>query len=645
MKPIELRLPRLISDGMVLQREREVNIWGWAIPGASVTVHFLGSVYRTGAGEDGRWKAKLPPMKAGGPYSMKIESCGKGITVNDILIGEVWVCSGQSNMVLPMYRVCERYAEEIALSYNLSIRLFIVPDRWDFNEVREDLESGRWESPNPESILHFPATGYFFAKALFERYHVPVGYINASVGGSPIEAWLSGDSLESFPQYKEIACRYKDERYVEQVRQEDEEASNRWHDYICRMDRGLSERGNEWYLEEYDDSDWPSMILPAFWAEVGLGPLNGVVWFRKEFLVGPEMAGKPARLLMGRIVDSDTVYVNGLLVGTTAYQYPPRRYAIPGNVLKAGRNVIVARVVNTSGKGGFAPGKPYKILAGDREVDLSGEWRYCVGAAAEPLREATFFQYMPSGLFNGMLSPLLKYTIRGVNWYQGESNTSRPSDYRLLLAELIRDWREKWKQGELPFLYVQLPNYLEEDDSPAKSGWPEIREAQRRTLSVPNTGMAVAIDAGEWNDLHPLNKKEIGSRLALLARKIAYGEDIVFSGPLLRSVTLQGTRAVIEFEKGSGTLVAKGNGELRRFEIAGEDGVFVRAKAAIEENKVVVWSDGIDRPSVVRYAWADNPEGANLYNREGLPASPFRAEIAPAAPTSISSAEQREAAL
>lgn len=624
----ELKLPQLISDGIVLQRDRNVNIWGWAAPGETVTVDFLGQTFRTTVDEDGKWCVVLPPQKAGGPYEMKIES-GTCITVKDILIGDVWVCSGQSNMVLPMSRVSDLYAEDIARSHNPGIRLFTVPDRYDFNIVQEDLQSGEWEKANPESILRFTATGYFFAKALFERYHVPIGLINASVGGSPVEAWLSGESLKKFPHYKEVSDQLKDSNYIEKIKNEEEAVNKSWYGYISEMDQGLTKDEPAWFSEEYDASDWPTMELPAFWEDEGLGRLNGVVWFRKEINISSKIAGKPARLLLGRIVDSDSAYINGTLVGTTSYQYPPRRYDVPANVLKEGKNVIVVRVVSTSGKGGFIKDKPYKIIVGGKEVvDLTGQWQYRVGVTAKPLPETTFFQYKPLGLFNGMIAPLTNFAIKGIVWYQGEANIRRAWDYQELFTELINDWRKKWNQGSLPFLYVQLPNYLELEDLAAKRGWPVIREAQRKILSIPNTGMAVTIDVGEWNDLHPLNKKAVGSRLALLARKIAYGEDtIVSSGPIYKSVTAEGNRLIIHFENDCGKLVSRDGEELRHFEIAGANEEFIMARAIIEDNHVVVWNDLIDNPVAVRYAWVDHPEGANLFNEEGLPASPFTARI------------------
>ncbi len=620
----ELRLPRLISDGMVLQRDIMLNIWGWAIPGETVTLVFLEKSYQTIVGDDGEWHIYIPPMEAGGPYTMEIKT-SKKIILRDILIGDVWVCSGQSNMVLPMARVSDLYEEEISLSYNLLIRVFTVPERYDFNVEYEDMQSGKWENANPENILHFTAAGYFFATALNEKYHIPIGLINASVGGSPVEAWLSMDSLKKFPEHKNKADQLKDNNYIIQMTEKDEMIQNNWYDSILQNDEGLNTDEEKWFDENYNALEWKLMNFPAFWEDEGLGRINGVVWFRKEIQLGAEMAGKPAKLLLGRIVNSDSVYVNGHLVGTTSYQYPPRKYAIPGNVLKEGKNIIVIRVVNTSGKGGFIKDKPYFIKIAGRTFDLKGVWQYKIGTVAEPLSESTFLTQMPLGLFNGMISPLIKFSIKGVVWYQGESNVTRAKEYYLLFSELIHDWRKKWNQGNYPFLYVQLPNYMEVEDSPGKGKWAELREAQLKALNVPNTGMIVAIDLGEWNDLHPLNKRDIGRRLSFWAQKLAYGDDkIVCSGPIYKDIKAKGQKLIIEFSSIGNGLVAKNN-SLECFSIAGSDLVFIKAKACIEGNKVIVWNEEIWDPVAVQYAWSDNPENADLYNKEGLPASPFRA--------------------
>jgi sialate O-acetylesterase len=622
----EVRLPKLIGESMVLQRDAKVKIWGWAAPGEKITINFNDKKYETKTGKCGKWTITLPKMKAGGPYDMEIKG-SNNITIRDILIGDVWVCGGQSNMVLPMKRVEDLYEDEIAGAENTFIRHFLVPERYDFDVPQEDLKSGRWESVNPDNILRFTATGYFFAKALYEKYGVPIGLINASVGGTPAEAWMSQDALKEFPASLEMARKFKDSTYVNKIRREDKLRIDKWYSSLMRLDRGFNEGEKKWYDADYDASKWDTMLLPAYWEDEGLQGVDGVVWFRKEIDVPASMVGKPGKILMGRIVDSDSVYINGVFVGTISYQYPPRKYDVPENLLKAGKNTIVVRVINNIGKGGFVKEKPYKLIAGGQTVDLKGKWQYKLGAKTDSLLGQTFIQYKPSGLYNGMIAPLLNYRIKGVIWYQGESDTWKPIEYRRMFPALINDWRQKWNQGDFPFMFVQLANFMEVKDEPSESNWALLREAQMKTLAVKNTGMAVAIDIGEWNDIHPLNKRDVGSRLALAARKVAYGEkDIVYSGPIYKCMKIKGNKITITFTNIGGGLIVKGGRELNHFAICGAGKKFVWAKAKIEGNEVVVWSDSVSEPVAVRYAWADNPEGANLYNKEGLPAAPFRTD-------------------
>jgi len=623
-----LRLPRLISDGMVLQRDKDIKIWGWALPGETVTVSFMGQTYSSTADAKGKWEVLLPKLPAGGPHSMEITASQQRIIVKDILIGDVWVCSGQSNMVIPMERVKDIYEDEIAHCDNPLIRQFTVPDRYDFNGPREDLDGGIWEPLNADTVLRFSAVGYFFAKALFAKYGIPIGLIKACVGGTPVEAWMSEEVVRQFPGNMEIVEQLRVDGYIDSIKQMEEAKVRAWYESIDENDKGIQKGHVPWFAPEYDASDWARVKLPASWKEMGLDSIKGAVWFRKEIDVPAFMAGKPAKLYMGTIVDSDRTYVNGVLVGSTSYRYPPRKYEVPAGLLKAGKNVITVRVISNDGNGEFVKGKIYKLFGHGYEINLEGEWQYRVGAAIdEPLPTVTFFQYKPTGLFNGMIAPLLNYGIKGVIWYQGESNTDDPKGYCEKFCAMIADWRKKWGQGDFPFLYVQLANFMEAKDQPSESQWAQLREEQRRALCLPNTGMAVAIDLGEWNDLHPLNKKDVGERLALLARKLAYGEkDLVASGPLYKSMRVEGNKAIIEFSNIGSGLMVKGGGQLKHFAIAGRDKKFVWAKAIIEDDRVVVWHDDIPNPVAVRYAWADNPEGANLYNREGLPASPFTTE-------------------
>lgn len=619
----ELKLPRLVSDGMVLQRNTDIKIWGWAAAGKIVTLEFMGKFFNTTTDVDGKWIIVLSNLKAGGPYSMEISSDNSSITVKNILVGEVWLCSGQSNMELHMDRVRDKYKDEIDQCENTEVRVFDVSMKYNFNFPEEDYETGCWESINPDSILKFSAAGYFYAKALYEKYHVPLGLITASLGGSPAEAWLSEETLRSFPIYLEKAIKFKDDEFVSNLIKRDAVVSEEWYNHIDNLDRGLSSENLKWYAPGYDDSDWSTMTIPGCFEDAGLKDFNGAVWFRKEVEVPASMTYKPARLFMGTIVDSDTAYINGIVVGNTEYQYPPRKYELASDILKAGKNIITLRVICNNGHGRFTLDKPYELRTEGETIDLKGEWKYKVGAVTEVLPETTFVQWAPLGLFNGMIAPAVNYTIKGVIWYQGESNDSRPWDYEKLFSALIKDWRKQWAQGDFPFLYVQLPNFGEASKEPCESNWAEIRDAQLKTLAVPNTAMIVAIDIGEWNDLHPLNKKDIGYRLALAAQKVAYGEDIVSSGPIYKSMKIKDNKIIITFDSIGSGLVIKHGDKLRHFAVAGTDNKFVWAKAEIEDDKVVVFNESVSEPAAVRYAWTDNPEGANLYNREGLPASPF----------------------
>ena len=618
------KLPRLISDGMVLQRDTKVKIWGWAATGESVSVKLQNQKVVTTTKSNGKWMVTLAPLKAGGPYTMVV-SASNQITVKDILVGDVWICSGQSNMVLPMERVKERYADVIAHSVNTEIRQFNIETHYNFTGPQDDIPTGSWESADSRTVLHFTAVGYFFAKSLYEKHHVPIGLIKVCVGGSPAEAWLSEDALQMFPVYLEEAIKCKDSVYVNQIRNKDNLRSSEWYTSLRKNDQGYTEGKIPWSDTTYNDSSWETMIVPSYWKDGVLGPVNGVVWFRKEINVPATMIGKPIKLTLGRIVDSDSVYVNGVFVGTTSYQYPPRRYEIPAGILKAGKNLIVVRVISAIGSGGFVKDKMYQLSDGDQFIDLRGEWKYKLGTTATFLEGPTFFHYKPLGLFNGMIAPLLNHKMKGVIWYQGEANADRAIEYRKLFPALIKNWRAKWHEGDFPFLYVQLANFMEFKNQPVESNWAELRESQRKTLALPKTGMVVSIDLGEWNDIHPENKEDVGNRLALVARTIAYRDKkVVSSGPLYKSMKIRNDKIILSFTNTGSGLMIKGGGELKHFAIAGRDKKFVWAKALIDGNSVMVWSTEVKHPVIVRYAWADNPKGANLFNIEGLPASPFR---------------------
>lgn len=643
----QVKLPRLVRDSMVLQRESPVKIWGWAAKGEKVTVRFNGRQYKTTTDADGKWLVLLSPMKAGGPYKMDI-SASNTISLKDILVGDVWICAGQSNMVHQLELHKETYAKDMAQANYPAIRHFFIPTLTDLTGPREDLPSGYWKSANPEDVRQFSAVAYFFAKALYERTRVPIGLINASVGGTPIEAWTSEAGLEEFPSLLETILKNKDTAYVNsfnRVAQASSQALNQ----NRPLDKGLV--GTiPWYDSAYIPQKWRTINIPGYWEDQGIKArngaglqvgsntghgeeqstqdMNGIVWYRKEIDVPAAMTSVPAKIYLGRIVDADYLYVNGKLVGNTTYQYPQRRYQLPAGVLKPGKNVLVIRVINYSGKGGFVPDKPYYLTADGQTIDLKGYWQYKVGAAFPPQKQVASIstQIQPAALFNAMVAPLVNYAIKGIIWYQGESNAGRPMEYVKQLPSLIKDWRQQWKQGDIPFLYVQLPNFMEVAYLPTESNWALMREAQLKALSVPKTGMAVAIDLGEWNDIHPGNKKDVGLRLALAARKVAYSEELVYSGPLYQSSKAEGDKMVITFSNTGSGLVTNDGEALSEFAIAGADKKFIWANAKIEGNKVVVWSKEVPAPLYVRYAWADNPDNPNLYNKEGLPASPFRTD-------------------
>ncbi|OUJ74975.1 sialate O-acetylesterase [Hymenobacter crusticola] len=613
---------------MVLQRDTNLGIWGWAAPGEKVTLTFNGKTYHATTGTDGKWRVSLPAQKAGGPFQMEIAGTNR-LTVKDVLVGDVWLCSGQSNMETPMSRVRDKYPQEVAQANNPRIRQFNVPLTYAFSGPKSDVTGGSWVAADPQSILQFSAVAYFFAKEISAKYQVPVGIIKDAVGGSPAEAWLSADALKQFPAYEQQGAKYKDSTLVAGIKQREGAAVAEWYKRLHQTDLGEAPGQPKWSAADYNASGWATMNVPGYWAnQTPLGPVNGVLWFRKEIDVPAAMVGQPARLELGTLVDADSTYINGQLVGTTGYQYPPRKYDFKPGVLKAGKNVIVVRLISNGGRGGFTMDKTYQLTAGGQTIDLRGPWQYKLGATMQPTPGTTTFQYQPGGLYNGMIAPVIPYAVKGVLWYQGESNAGHPEDYQALLTSLINDWRKQMQKPALPFIYAQLPNFMAVKKEPSESGWAALRDAQRRTLAVPNTGMAVLLDVGEWNDIHPLDKQTVGHRLALAAEKVAYAEkNVVASGPLYQSLQVNGNKVTLTFSSAGSGLVAKGDGELKYFAVAGADKKYVWANAKIEGNKVVVWSDQVANPVSVRYAWADNPEGTKLYNKEGLPASTFQAEV------------------
>lgn len=617
----DIRLPLLVADGMVLQHNEKVKLWGWADPGEVITVNIGTQSYTTKTDKSGNWQLVLPRQKAGGPVDIRFQG-NNMLEVKDVYFGEVWLCSGQSNMELPMRRVKPLYEDEFLTADYPQIRCFTVNKTYHFKAPQNDVTGGNWIAATPENLAEFPAAAYFFAKHLHQTYEVPVGLINASLGGSPVQSWMSEEALKSFPSHLQEAYKYRDDTLIQSIEQSDNERIGEWYRVSVQKDKG---QAGAYRYPETNTNDWSDFKLPAYWGTYSQ-PQNGVFWFRKDIPLSSKEASQSAFLNLGRIVDADSVFINGHSVGVTTYQYPPRWYQIPADVLREGCNSIVIRVINSSGPGGFVPDKPYELKTAERTIDLKGRWRMKQGSEMPPLGSQTFIRWKPLGLYNAMIAPLLNYTIKGAIWYQGEANTSDPIGYSRLFPALIRDWRKHFNQGNFPFLFVQLPNFMETKELPSESRWAETREAQMSALREPATGMAVAIDLGEWNDIHPLNKRDVGNRLALLARKIAYKEKkLIASGPTYKSMKVKNGRAEISFTNIGAGLMTRDE-PLKGFAIAGFDGKFVWANAEISGNKVIVWHESVSIPVRVRYAWADNPDQANLFNKDGLPATPFRTD-------------------
>lgn len=622
-----IKLPKLISDSMVLQRETPLQLWGWAEKDERVTLTFKGIKYRATLPDSaGRWRVVLPPQKAGGPFSLKFT--GRNVVeVKGVVFGDVWFFSGQSNMVHQMYLHDVTYEADIKNANFPLIRQFTVPNSPQLSRPLSDFAGGSWQAAVGEQVRPFSAVAYFFARKIFQQYGVPVGIINASVGGTPIEAWMSEKALRPFEEPYAILQKLKDTAYVMQVNQKAAAAAKARQ--LPPPDAGLTEP-KPWYSEGYQPLGWRNFYLPGYWEDQGVKDLNGVVWFKKSIYLDKKWDRLPARLFMGRIVDADEVYLNGQKIGQTTYQYPQRRYFVPAGLLRAGENTFTIRVTNTGGKGGFVPDKPYYLFAGTDTVLLEGKWLYKVGQVippAAPLPGGIMAQNQPAALYNGMVAALHNLPVKGVVWYQGESNSAKPQSYAGLLKGMISDWRMNWQSPELPFIVVQLPGFMDYNYLPAESNWAQLRAAQATVLQMAKTGLVVALDLGEWNDIHPDNKKDVGERAALAALGVAYGEPIVYSGPVVSSAVRAGDSVVLRFDHIGSGLITNDGLPPQEFAIAGADKVFRWANARIEGNKVVLWHPDEKLPLLVRYGWADNPVNPNLANREGLPAAPFMVEV------------------
>ena len=614
----------LFVDHAVLQQGMKVPIWGTADPGEAVRVAMAKQTVSTTADADGKWRVYLTPMKAGGPHTLTISGKNQ-VVLTDILVGEVWLCGGQSNMERQLgpsvgQQPIENWQREVAAANYPRIRHFGVAQAKSLTPL--ETVKGRWEVCTPETAAHFTAVGYFFGRDLHVARHVPVGLIHASWGGTPAEAWTREAALAQLPDFADTPVELKQlATDPDGARRQYEARLETW---FAANDPG-SAPARAWTDPALDTSAWKTMTVPGLWEDAGEPELNGVVWFRKTFDLPAGVADVAGELHLAMVDDVDTTWVNGVKVGATTGYNVPRKYRVPAGVLKEGRNVIAVRVLDTGGGGGIwgegNVGLFVRRKTAPLAVELSGPWRYRIGVnlqdAAGPPVSLSGDAGTPTVLWNGMIAPLVPYAMRGVIWYQGESHVRRERQYRTLFPALIADWRRAWEQGDFPFLFVQI--------APHREMSPEIREAQLLSWQrTPNTAMVVTTDCGDPNDIHPPRKQPVGARLALAARALAYGERLEYSGPVFDSMRVKGGTATLRFTHLGGGLWAK-RGPLKGFTMAGADQVFHAAQAEIRGQTVVVTSQAVPRPVAVRYGWAPVPDG-NLFNQAGLPASPFRTD-------------------
>ena len=622
---------------MVMQRGKLIPVWGNAEAGETVTIRFNKKSYQTAADADGRWRVDLPKMKAGGPYTLEVKGAnGEVREISDVLIGDVWLLSGQSNIDVTIERVYPQYTQEIDTYENNEIRLFRVQNETSTHGVKDDIRATNinWKPVNKQNAWLFSAAGYFLGKRMFQQHKVPQGIIVNSWGGTPIEAWISEDSLKTdYPMLIKKLQMYQNDNYVRAQMQANGAANQQWEKMLDETDPGYADMA-------VDDSDW-QQIDQNNWGWRG----TGSVWLRQHITIDKHHAGKPARLLLGTLFDRDVTYLNGKQIGQTGYQYPPRRYDIPEGMLRGGDNVIAIRFINKFGAVHFIPEKPYMLCFGDDRLSqnpmpkdvqpLSGLWKMKVGAEMPQCPSSDVsLQNLPTTLYNAVLYPLAPYAINGIVWYQGESNTGNPEPYADYLRKLMGCWRARWNDQQMPFVIVQLANYdgrqqtgfprpLIPQIAPVNSGWAQLREAQRVVAKADAKAELVVInDLGERVDIHPLRKKEVAERIGLCFDKLLYNNKVKLA-PEVVSAEANGNQIILTLDQPVQA------GKIETFEVAGTDGKFSNASATADGNKITILSPLPSNlsPLKVRYAWKDNPETANVRSLSGWPMSSFELSI------------------
>jgi sialate O-acetylesterase len=617
-KPLPFVSP-VFGDNMVLQRDKPDTIWSWSEPGDTVRVQIGDKTATSVAGTDHRWQVKIQPPAAGGPYTLTITG-HQTVELHNVLVGDVWLCGGQSNMQLPL-RFTRNGDEEVKAANYPQIRFFTVAAHPAYRHT--DIVEGAWKPVSPETAEWVSAVAYYFARRVQQDIHVPIGLVVDALGGTPAESWTSADALRPLHDF-DVPLAELDRLKAANAPEYGNYVMH-WYD---QYDIGLKEN---WFAPDLNDSDWKQVQVPGGFAELGVPETPAVVWFRKEITLPDPLPQGRAAIFLGSIERMDTVYINGTEVGASAWVENPRVYFIRDGVLKPGRNIIALRVFKTQPNGGFLS-KPadLHLMLGDRStVPLAGAWKAKLSVDARPPHPLPIsyenWPVIPSVLYEGMLAPVAPLSITGAIWYQGEQNSERGYQYRKILPVMIDDWRHLFQQGDFPFYIVSLPAFKPRSPVPVDDAWAETRESQAiAAASVPNSCLAVTIDTGDADSIHPKDKQPVGERLALCALAQHYGEHVVDSGPVLQSVErLQGSIR-LHFTHTDGGLVAKG-GKLEEFSIAGDDHKWYWADAHIESNTVVVSSPSVPHPKEVRYAWQSNP-AATLFNGAGLPAAPFRTD-------------------
>ncbi|MBD9437854.1 beta galactosidase jelly roll domain-containing protein [Pseudoxanthomonas sp. PXM03] len=614
-----VELPRIFADGMVVQRDQPVQVWGQAAPGARVVVAFADRDGTAHADASGHWSLELPALPAGGPHVMRIDDGAGARVLQDVLVGDVWLASGQSNMEWPIAQSADPEGE-IARATDPQIRHFKIPKSWA-GTPQAQLAGGEWVASSPQAAGKFSAVAHFFARELRKVTGVPIGIIDSTWGGSRIEAWM--DAPSQGLDEKALA------QQASTLRAQDEQALARTRRNLARWpDLPVDDAG--WQSAGTDASAWTPIKVPVLWEATGWNGMDGVAWYRTTFTLTAEEAAAGVTLGVGRIDDSDTTWVNGTQVGQTHMQYNlPRRYTVPASALHAGVNHVAVRVSDFGGGGGIHGDAAEVFVQPQGAAPRTlADWSFRPSSVSVALVDDK--NQHPTLLYNAMIHPLQPYALRGVIWYQGESNANTVADalkYRTQFPEMIQQWRRQWQAPELPFLWAQLANFSSGVDQGDQSPWAVLRESQSATLSLPATAQVVTIDIGNPADIHPLNKQDVGKRLALAARHVAYGESMVYHGPVHTQAQFSDGVATLAFDAGASALAVRGDGtRVHGFALAGADRVFHPAEAALVDGGVVVRSDEVKTPVALRYGWSDNPADADLINAAGLPASPFRTD-------------------